>query len=65
MYFIFGFVALLSVAGDVRILERGGVFGAHRIARHLWRICLSLLIAANSLFLGRAKVFPRITAFRE
>jgi Predicted membrane protein (DUF2306) len=63
LYFIFGFVALLSAAGDVRMLVRGGVFGAHRIARHLWRMCLPLLIAANSLFLGQAKLFPE--SFRK
>jgi hypothetical protein len=30
-YFIFGSVALLFAAGDVRILVRGGVSGAQRI----------------------------------
>jgi uncharacterized membrane protein len=58
LYFIFGSVALLFAAGDVRMLARGGVFGAHRIARHLWRMCLALFIAAGSFFLGQQKVFP-------
>ena len=58
LYFIFGSVALLSTAGDVRMLARGGVFGEHRIARHLWRMCLALFIAAGSFFLGQQKVFP-------
>jgi hypothetical protein len=35
MYFLMGSVALLAAAGDVRMLVRGGVFGAHRIAWHL------------------------------
>jgi hypothetical protein len=34
------------------MLVRGGVFGAKRIARHLWRMCFGLFIAAGSFFLG-------------
>jgi uncharacterized membrane protein len=59
-YFIFGSVALLFAAGDVRMLVRGGVFGAHRIARHLCRMCFALFIAAGSLFLGQQQVFPAL-----
>jgi hypothetical protein len=40
-YFIFGSVALLSAAGDVRLLVHGGVSGAKRVVRHLGG-CLSL-----------------------
>jgi hypothetical protein len=57
-YLFFGSVALLSAAGDVRVRVRDGVFGAHRIARHLWRMCFALLIAALSFFLGQQKTFP-------
>ena len=52
MHFFMGSVCLLAVAGDVRMLVRGGVFGAQRIARHLWRMCFGLFIAAGSFFLG-------------
>jgi hypothetical protein len=59
LYFVWASVALLSAAGDVRMLVRGGVFsGAQRIVRHLWRMCFALLIAAASFFLGQQKVFP-------
>ncbi len=58
MYFFLGSVALLSAAGDVRMLVCGGVFGVHRIARHLWRMCFSLFIATGSFFLGQQQVFP-------
>jgi hypothetical protein len=34
------------------MLVRGGVLGAKRIARHLWRMCFGLFIAAGSFFLG-------------
>jgi len=52
MTFFMGSVMLLAGAGDVHMLVRGGVFGAHRIARHLWRMCFGLFIAAGSFFLG-------------
>jgi hypothetical protein len=43
---------LLAAAGDVRMLLGGGVFGTKRIARHLWRMCFGLFIAAGSFFMG-------------
>jgi uncharacterized membrane protein len=52
MTFFMGSVMLLAAAGDVRMLVRGGVSGARRIARHLWRMCFGLFIAAGSFFLG-------------
>jgi len=52
MTFFMGSVCLLPAAGDVRMLVRGGVLGAKRIARHLWRMCFGLFIAAGSFFLG-------------
>jgi uncharacterized membrane protein len=52
MTFFMGSVMLLAGAGDVRMLARGGVLGATRIARHLWRMCFGLFIAAGSFFLG-------------
>jgi hypothetical protein len=52
MSFFMGSVMLLAAAGDVRMLVRSGVFGAKRIARHLWRMCFGLFIAAGSFFLG-------------
>jgi hypothetical protein len=52
MIFFMGSVMLLAAAGDVRMLVRGGVFGAKRFARHLWRMCFGLFIAAGSFFMG-------------
>jgi hypothetical protein len=52
MSFFMGSVCLLAAAGDVRMLVGGGVLGAKRIARHLWRMCFGLFIAAGSFFLG-------------
>jgi uncharacterized membrane protein len=52
MTFFMGSVILLAAAGDVRMLVGGGVVGARRIARHLWRMCFGLFIAAGSFFMG-------------
>src|SRR5712664_1301254 len=52
MTFFMGSVMLLAAVGDVRMLVRGGVLGAKRIARHLWRMCFALFIASGSFFLG-------------
>ena len=56
-YFIFGSVALLFAAGDVRMILRGGVSGTQRIARHLFRMCYAFFTANASFFLGR-QIFP-------
>lgn len=58
MYFFMGTVMLLSAAGDLRMLLRGGVFGNQRIVRHLWRMCFGLFVATGSFFLGQQQVFP-------
>ncbi len=69
-FFVFGTLALLAAAGDIRMLIRGGVSGPGRLARHLWRMCFAMFIAAGSFFLGqsgdpvlrqsglRARLFP-------
>lgn len=64
LYFIFGLVAAFAALLDIRVLVRRGVSGAQRIARHLWRMCFALLVAAIAFFIGQgAKVFPE--AVRE
>jgi hypothetical protein len=52
MSFFMGSICLLAAVGDVRMLIRGGVLGGKRIARHLWRMCFGLFIAAGSFFMG-------------
>ena len=59
-YFFMGSVAVLAVTGDVRMLVRRGISGTQRIARHLWRMCFALFIAASSIFLARQHIFPAI-----
>ena len=53
-YFILGSLLLSSAAGDIRVIIRGGITGAQRLARHLWRMSFALFIAAGSFFLGTA-----------
>lgn len=53
-YFVLGSVAVLAAAGDIRMLHLGGVAGAKRLVRHLWRMCFALFIATASFFLGTA-----------
>jgi hypothetical protein len=52
MMFFMGSVELLAATGDIGMLLRGGLFGTQRIARHLWRMCFGLFIAAGSFFFG-------------
>jgi hypothetical protein len=59
-YFFMGSVAVLATVGDIRMLVRGGIAGTQRIARHLWRMCFALFIAAASIFLARQQLFPAI-----
>jgi uncharacterized membrane protein len=56
--FIFGTIALLSAASDLRMLRPAGVRGPSRLRRHLWRMCAALFIAAASFFLGQADEIP-------
>jgi uncharacterized membrane protein len=53
-YFIFAAIALLSAAGDIRMLIRGGAAGVQRLVRHIWRMGFALFIAGGSFFLGTA-----------
>jgi len=59
-YIMFGTVALLALAGDLRMLLGSGVLGTQRIARHLWRMCFAWFIASASIFLARPHLFPAI-----
>jgi uncharacterized membrane protein len=61
-FFIFGAVALLAGAGDVRLIRSGGgqlLRGAPRLTRHLWRMCIAHLVAAFAFFPRLGKFIPR------
>lgn len=56
MSFILATVLLLAAAGDVRVMRSGMPRGGPRLARHLWRMCFALFIAAGSFFSIRERV---------
>ena len=56
MSFILATVLLLAAAGDVRLMRSGLPRGGPRLARHLWRMCFALFIAAGSFFSIRERV---------
>jgi len=61
MHFFLATVLILAAIGDVRILRVGMPRGGPRLARHLWRMCFALFIAAGSFFSVRervAKILP-------
>ena len=55
---IFAGVAVLVVGLDLKVVVNGGITGVQRIARHLWRMCVSLFVATGSFFLGQQKDMP-------
>jgi hypothetical protein len=52
---VFGAVLLLGVGCDVAMIRAGGITGAARTARHLWRMLAALFVAC-----GSAAAQPRI-----
>jgi uncharacterized membrane protein len=58
--FIFAVVGLLAAAGDIRVMREGGVQGPRRIARHLWRMCFAMWVAAASFFWGPPDRVPEV-----
>ena len=53
---ITGVLLVMAAAGDVRIMRFGMPRGGPRLARHLWRMCFALFIAAGSFFSVRERV---------
>lgn len=43
---------------DIKVILAGGVTGASRVMRHLWRMCLGLFIATGSFFIGQQDDMP-------
>lgn len=57
-FYIFAFAGSFAAMGDLHLIVRRRLVGVARIARHLWRMCFSLFIAAGSFFLGQQQVMP-------
>ena len=56
----FTFLVVMAAIGDLRLVRAGGVVGARRIGRHLWRMCLGLTFALGSAFTnGLPRLLPK------
>jgi uncharacterized membrane protein len=62
--FIFGIVGVLAAFGDVRMIRARGILGPRRIARHLWRMCFAMWVAAASFFWGPPGRVPDVINIR-
>jgi uncharacterized membrane protein len=61
MPFFIATIIGLAAVGDIRMMRSGTLRAGPRIARHLWRMCFALFIAAGSFFSIRervAKILP-------
>ena len=56
MLFFIAALMIVAASGDVRIMRFGVPRGGPRLARHLWRMCFALFIAAGSFFSIRERV---------
>src|SRR6185295_12461317 len=64
-FFLFGVLGLSGAVGDFRTIRSGGLRGAPRLSRHLWRMCMALWITTASFFSIRSRVaaiFPALFA---
>jgi len=57
--YIMALVVAIAAISDARVVLAGGISGARRIARHLWRMCLALTFATGSAFTnGLPRLLP-------
>jgi hypothetical protein len=57
-HYPFALLAALAAGLDLNFILRGRLARHQRIARHLWRMCAAMAIAAFSFFLGQQDEFP-------
>jgi hypothetical protein len=50
-------VVAIAAITDAKVVLAGGISGAPRIARHLWRMCVALIFATGSFF---TNALPRL-----
>ncbi len=58
-FFMFGSIGTLAALGDIRVMRSGAHVGPARLARHLWRMCFALFIAALSFSVQVARMIPK------
>jgi uncharacterized membrane protein len=57
-FYVFMIIGGIAALTDLKVILQGGISGAPRIARHLWRMCVALFIATGSFFLGQQQMLP-------
>lgn len=60
LYLVFAGLSGWAGLWDLTFLTHGRLSNRARIARHLWRMCLALAIAAAAFFLGQPEYFPEV-----
>jgi uncharacterized membrane protein len=58
-FVMFGIAGTIAALGDIRVMKSGALTGARRLARHLWRMCFALFIAALSASVQFSRMVPR------
>jgi uncharacterized membrane protein len=58
-FYVFTIVGTIAALSDLSMIIRRGLSSSQRVARHLWRMCVALLIAEGSFFLGQQQLFPK------
>lgn len=56
--YIFAVISALAAAFDLKMIRQGGITGADRLVRHLWRMGAALFVATGSFFFGQADNIP-------
>jgi len=57
--YVFTSVLAIAAISDAKVVMAGGISGAARLARHLWRMCLGLTMAVGSAFTnGLPRLLP-------
>ena len=62
-YFVFGGLGFFAGVLDLKCLMRARLLRLQILIRHIWRMCMAMLIATSALLLGQMQVFP--TAIRS
>jgi hypothetical protein len=58
-FYVITFVIGVAAFTDAKVVFAGGIAGAPRIARHLWRMCTALIMATGSAFTnGLPRLLP-------
>jgi hypothetical protein len=55
---IFALVCFLAARGDYRVLKDGPLKGGRRLARHLWRMSVAMLVGLISFVVQLPKILP-------